>query len=576
MRVKGFILIVITVIALSACSGKKNLSESKVKVKKELGEDKEQQYYYVFLEANRKKLLGDLNGALALYYQCLEINPTSAAAMAEISKINEVLQNYEVAIKYAISAFELEPTNKWYGVNLAKLYIVTNDYPNAIKVYSKLKDQFNNDIEISYNLATLYTRSNNFKQSIEIYNEIEKRTGVRENLSIRKQQLYQQIGQKSKAYQEIEKLIKYYPGEPRYRGIIAEMYTSDNLFLKAEENYIKLFELDSTNALGQLSIIDFYRKKMDYENVFVIIRKVIDNNDIDYNQKVLVFVSLLNTQSEFNIYNEQIKNHLLILRQKYIDKKDSHTLYADYLIKMNQLDEARTELEYIIDNYSGNVIIWEQLLSIYSFKNDFESLYIKSKIAIDSFPGHSLFYLFSGVSANQTEKTTDAIEILKNGLKTINNNPELEIDFYTNLGEAYHNNNEFKQSDYYFDLVLQKEPDNLYVINNYSYYLSLREEKLEYAESISKKTIEAEPKNSTFLDTYAWILYKLEKYQDALYYIKIAIENGGLESNVIVEHYGDIEFKMGNKERAIELWKLSKEMGNLSKALIIKIESGVL
>jgi tetratricopeptide (TPR) repeat protein len=121
-------------------------------------------------------------------------------------------------------------------------------------------------------------------------------------------------------------------------------------------------------------------------------------------------------------------------------------------------------------------------------------------------------------------------------------------------------------------LVLKNEPDNLYVINNYSYYLSLREEKLEYAESISKKTILAEPNNSTYLDTYAWILFKLKRYQDALYYIKRAFENGGAESQVIVEHYGDIQFMVGNAEAALELWKLSNEMGNNSESLLKKIK----
>lgn len=573
MRVKGIILILVAIVLFSSCSSQKQVSDAKVNDKKELNENSEQQYYYVFLEANRKKLLGDLNGALANYYQCLEINPSSSAAMAEISKINEIIQNYPVAIKYAISAIEADPDNKWYGINLAKLYIVTNDYPNAIKVYKNLKEKFNDDIEISYNLATLYARSNMFKEAIVLYDEIEERSGVNESLSLRKQQLYLQIGQKTKAYHEIENLINHYPGEPRYYGILAEMYTTDNLFLKAEENYNKLFALDSTNTLGQLSIIDFYRKKMDYDKVFNTIGKVIENDEIEFNQKVMIFVSLLNSQNEFQIYHEQIKDKLIVLKERYQDQKDGHTLYADYLIKMNLLDEAKVELEYIVANYTANIIIWEQLLSIYSYKNEFENLYIKSKIAIDSFPKHSLFYLFNGVSANQTEKTANAIEILKKGLKTTENDPELEIDFYTNLGEAYHNNKEYEQSDYYFNLVLEKEPENLYVINNYSYYLSLREEKLEYAESISRKTIEAEPKNSTFLDTYAWILYKMGRYQDALVYMTKAIENGGSESDVVVEHFGDIHFKVGNKERAIELWKLSLEMGNKSEELKIKIDN---
>jgi len=573
MRVKGLVgMILVLITVVSSCTSTKEISRSNAKVQKELNEDKEQQYYYIFLEANRKKLLGDLNGALALYYQCLELYPQSDAAMSEISKINEVTQNYDVAIKYAKSAVALNTKNKWYQLSLAKLYIIKNDFPKAIEVYENLHENFKDDIEIPYNLAALYTKTGNYKKSVELYDYIEGKAGVNENLSIAKQRLFLQLGNKTKAYNEIQKLIKHYPGEAQYYGILAEMYINDNLFLKAKENYKKLFELDSTNSLGQLSIIDFYRRKVDYESAFKMVSKVTQNNDIPFDQKVMVFVSFLNNKKEFNLYNTQIKEHLDELKKAYSTEKDAYTLQADYLIKKNNLKDAQQEIEYIIENFSGNVILWEQLLSIYSFNNNIDDLYVKSQIAIDSFPEHALFYLFRGVSANRLNKSQEAIGVLKNGLKLTENAKELEMDFYTNLGEACHENGDYKQSDYYFDIVLKSDPDNLYVINNYSYYLSLREEKLEYAESISKKTIVAEPENNTFLDTYAWILYKLERYQDALIYIKKAIELGGIDSDVVVEHYGDILYRTGSKDKALEIWELSKEMGNSSIELVKKIE----
>ncbi|NOQ26008.1 MAG: tetratricopeptide repeat protein [Bacteroidales bacterium] len=573
MRIKVVFVIVIAFLSITSCSGQRNIKKSKVKIKNELSKDNEQQYYYYFLEANRKKVLGDLNGALALYYQCLELDPNADAVMAEISKINEIIQNFETAIKYAEQATETDPENKWYKVNLGKLYIITKEYEKAIKTYEQLYLINNTDLEIPYNLAALYEHIGNFKRAIGLYNDIEKSSGVNENLTMAKQQLYLKIGNKTKAYDEIDKLILHYPNVPKYYGIKAEMYTNDNLFIKAKENYDKLFKLDSTNALGLMSIVDFYRKKMDYDNTFKTIKKVIYHEGIEVNQKILIFVSLLNTQSEFTIYNQQIIENLLLLKKIYPDVQDVYTIHAEYLIKSNLLDEAKTEMEYILDNFTGNVVIWEQLLSIYSFSGNFDQLYTKSIEAIDSFPQHALFYLFNGVSANQINKPEEAVEILNKGLKWIENQPDLEIDFYTNLGEAYHNKKEYKQSDYFFELVLKKEPENIYVINNYSYYLSVREEKLEYAESLSKKTIIIEPNNDTYLDTYAWILFKLEKYQDALYYIKKAFEHGGAQSEVIVEHYGDIQFMVGNKETALELWKLSNEMGNKNKYLIKKIET---
>ncbi len=572
-KIKQIILIGLIILSAIACKNTQQVSGGKFKVKQELTRDKEQQYYYIFIEANRKKLLGDLHGALALYDQCLEINPDSDAAMSEISEINKIKKNYEVAEKYALLAIEKDPENKWYQLNLANLYVELSNLEKAAETYEKLHEKYINDVEITYTLANIYSYSQKFKRAIDLYNEIENITGISEQLSITKQRLYFQIGEKTKAYNEIEKLIKHYPNEPGFYGILAEMYTNDNLFSKAEENYNKLFALDSTNSIGQISVIDFYRKKMNYDKAFSMIEKVILNKNTDYSSKVRIFVSMLNTQSELKIYNEKIKESILILKNHYPNEKDTYTLHADFLIKMNLINEAKSELEYIISNFSSNVIVWEQLLSIYSFNSNFDTLFTASQTAIDSFPEHSLFYLFGGVSATRLEKTEVAIGLLEKGLKTTLNDSELIVDFFTYLGEAYYEINNYKKSDYYFDQVLQKEPDNIYVINNYSYYLSLREEKLEYAESISKKTIIAEPDNSTYLDTYAWILFKLERYHDALFYIKQAVEKGGVDSEVIVEHYGDILFMTGDEAAALEFWKLSESMGNNSEELKLKIES---
>src|SRR6056297_2568373 len=205
MNIKTVLIFFIGLILFgSSCSVQDKTQTDIKRVTKELDDNEELEYYYVFIEANRKKLLGDLNAALALFYQCLEINPESAAAMSEISQINEIIENYEVAVRYAKKAAELEPENKWFQLKLARLYINNKEYENAINVYQKLY--------------------------------------------------------------EINKLINHYPNKPEYYGIIAEMYSNDNLFSKAQENYDTLFKIDSTNSLGQLSIIDFYRKKMDYDN----------------------------------------------------------------------------------------------------------------------------------------------------------------------------------------------------------------------------------------------------------------------------------------------------------------------
>lgn len=560
-----YLFIAIISIAMFSCISKKDSIQSKIN-------DNDSQFYYTFLEANRLKILGDYKNALELFAQCLKIQPTSDASMHEIARINASLNNYEVAIKYAEMAVKQNPGNKYYYYTLADIYLDNRMYDEAVKVYENIRKVDPNNHETTYYLAMLYKQNNRLNNALSTLNELENKIGINESVSINKQQIYLLQGNKSKAYDEINKLISYSPNEPKYYAIIGEMYTRDNLFLKAEEAFNILFSIDSLNPEGQLSIVDFYRRKMDYENAFFTVKRIIDNDEIEYGSKVMVLYSFLNTPKEFSIYVDRIETSLLQFKDKYPEKLEGYTLYSDFLIKKNNYEEASNQLETAVNNFDTNEIIWEQLISLYSFLGKFNKMYEKSEAAIDSFPDNPSFYLYKGLSAIQLKKEEIAVKALTDGLELVKDNRELEINFYIYLGEAYQSIKNYIQSEKYFEKALEMKPDDVYVLNNYSYYLSIREERLEYAEKLSKITINAEPDNSTYLDTYAWILFKLGRYNDALFYIKKAYDYGGFQNQVIVEHYGDILMKTDNSQEAVRMWELSLKLGNTSSELKLKIE----
>jgi len=113
------------------------------------------------------------------------------------------------------------------------------------------------------------------------------------------------------------------------------------------------------------------------------------------------------------------------------------------------------------------------------------------------------------------------------------------------------------------------------VMNNYAYYLSLEKLELKKAEKMSAKTVELEPKNSTYLDTYAWILYQQGSYSLAKFYIERAIDNLSkeVEKGEVLEHYGDILWMSNQDEKALEMWQKSLDAGNKTDKLKLKIEN---
>ena len=143
------------------------------------------------------------------------------------------------------------------------------------------------------------------------------------------------------------------------------------------------------------------------------------------------------------------------------------------------------------------------------------------------------------------------------------------------LADSYHKTDQHELSDKHFEKVLSLDPENTIVLNNYAYYLSLRKINLQKAKIMSFKCNELEPKNSTYQDTYAWVLYQLEDYKNAKVWLEKALNNGGDLSPVIIEHYGDVLYKLGDIDAAKKQWKKALDLGEAGPFLYKKVNEGV-
>ena len=140
-------------------------------------------------------------------------------------------------------------------------------------------------------------------------------------------------------------------------------------------------------------------------------------------------------------------------------------------------------------------------------------------------------------------------------------NKNLEGQFYTNLGDAYNELKDYSKSDENYEKALSINSKDANVLNNYAYYLSIREDSLDKAEQMSRLSNELEPLQASYQDTYGWIMYKQNKLEEAKIWIEKAISNGANNSAAVLEHYGDILFKLGDTARAFENWQKAKEAG---------------
>lgn len=118
------------------------------------------------------------------------------------------------------------------------------------------------------------------------------------------------------------------------------------------------------------------------------------------------------------------------------------------------------------------------------------------------------------------------------------------------IGDTLHSMGDWRKAYKTYEKALKLDPRNCPVLNNYAYYLSLQKRRLCKAERMSKITIDEQPDNATYLDTYGWILYLRRKAEKAKPYFKHAMIYGGKDSAVILMHYAIVLEALGEEDLA--------------------------
>lgn len=523
-------------------------------------DDKELVHFkYLFHNANTERILGNYQNAAALFMQCIEIAPKEANPYYELAHIYEVNNQFDLSLEYATKAIKLDPDNYWYRVLYAHELQRNGDNDGAIKQYQILIEQNGGNPDLYFDLGGIQLYGGRYKDAITTFDELEKLIGITEEVSVQKEKIYIKLGDIDKAAHEIQKLIDAFPDETAYQGMLAELYFANDMTEKAFEIYNKIIEQDPNNPFANLSLHDYYKQKGDDKKAFEALKKAFASEDLDIDTKMRILLSYYSATETSNDLKKDAFELNKILIETHPNDAKSYTMYADFLYRDKKLVSAQEYYLKAIEQDSSKFAIWSQLMFIESELMDNDALLRDSKKAVDLFPNQPIFYFFYGSVNLQKKVYQEAVNYLEIGKDYVIDNPPLLIQFWASLGDAYHGLKVHDKSDKAYEKALEMDPNNIYVLNNYSYYLSLRSDKLDRAEELSAKCNELEPDQANYQDTYAWILYKQGKYLQAKDWLEKAIENGGGSNAVILEHLGDAHAKLNNISKALEFWNKAKE-----------------
>ncbi|MEG1659597.1 MAG: tetratricopeptide repeat protein [Bacteroides sp.] len=570
----GFFLMLALVSCSSFAKMKKEAKAEPVAQETALTVEQQRKYDYFFLEATRLKAKKEYDAAFGLLQHCLSIHPQAASALFEISQFYMSLKQVPQALEALEQAVAQAPDNFWYSQALSGLYQQQNQPKKAIALLDQMAVRFPTKQETLFALVDLYNQAEDYAQVIATLNRIEERVGKNEQLSMEKFRMYLQMKDHKKAFREIENLVKEYPLDLRYQVVLGDVYLQNGKKQEAYDTYRKVLASEPDNAQALFSIASYYEETGQKERY----EQQIDT--LLLNKKVAVDIKL-NVMRQFIVQNEQANRDSLRViglfdRMLLQDADDDQTrmLYAQYLQAKGMEAASLPILEQVVQIDPTNKAARMILLGAAVRKEDYKEVIRICEPGIEATPEALEFYFYLAVAYNQAERLDEVLDVSRKALliKTPDSKKEVVSDFYAIMGDIYYKKSLTTEAFAAYDSALVYNPANIGALNNYAYYLSVDRKDLDRAEEMSYKTVKAEPNNTTYLDTYAWILFEKGNFAEARLYIDNAMKGEGEKSDVIVEHCGDIYYQSGDVDGAVNYWKQALQLGSTSETLKQKIE----
>ena len=538
--------------------------------------DSLQNYNYFFLEALRQQDMGNLTAAYDLLRHAHDLNPQAAEVYHQLAAYYVSMKNDTLAREYFEKAASLDPENSVYQEKLGKLYVTQKDYPNAIKAFERLYEFNKTRSDVLQILYQLYGSQNEYKMMIKCLERMETLEGTNEQIALSKMQIYEQMGEKRKEYDELKSLVDGNPLNLNYRVMFGNWLLQNGKKKEALQKYREVLKEDPDNSLAKVSMMDYYNNIGDKASVKTILRELLQSPKTAQTLKLeLLRQVIASSQKDNNPDSTEVLrlfSEALAVPQENADICMLKAAYMSFL-KLPKPDITRVyeqAIETEPDNSSARIALIQNIWDTH----DYDKVIAICRPAIEYNPDEMIFYYFQGMAQFQKHDNNAALETFRKGVGQIkpDSDPSIVSDFYGIMGDILHEKGLNKEAFQAYDSCLQWKPDNVAALNNYAYYLSQANENLAKAEEMSYKTIKAEPNNSTFLDTYAWILFQQKRYEEAKIYLEQAIRNDSTLSNVVKEHAGDIYAQTGDIGKALDFWQQALKAGNDSATLKKKIQ----
>ena len=560
-RKNGIVLLALVLLGtlVFSCSLFARSPRADAKNKKTLPRAEQASLFY--LEGIKSNVLeGDSARAKAWFKKVLEIDSTHSPSLYELASLT-ALDQPEEALQYSLKANAIDTANTWYKMQLGRLLIATQRYDSALTLYDQLIRMNPNDPD-NYRLkALLYDQLGQPEKALEVLETAENRFGIIELLASHKLQLLLNTQQFDRAMAEARMLVETFPYNEDNYVVLAELYAMMNMNNLAQENYDKALSINPNSMRALASLNDFYKRQNDNVRFLETASKLFRLKEFPLETKLKFYEELFQNPSFVRNNFIQMGELVRTLAITYPEDLRTLDLYARYLIAGGSIEQALQLYKSHVTDSIPQKQIFNDIIGMEAYLKRADSVDKYTTIALERFPEDAELRLQkASVTAYMLEKPQEAIPLFEEALKYAKTD-SLRSVIYGAIGDNYHTLGDDRKCFKAYDKGMKLDTTNVSIYNNYSYFLSLRNERLDKALEWAQKAVRLDPNNPTFLDTYAWVLYQLGRYEEARIPMRQAISLDSDNNKELYVHYGDILYKLGDRFMASYYWKKALENG---------------
>ena len=473
--------------------------------------------------------------------------------------LSRLTTNRSEAMRMAERAYRSDTTNRYYLEDYGGALVRGGEYNKAVSIFQKIVAKSTEPDHYRI-LAILLDSNRRTAEALAVLDTAEIRFGRIPLLGRLRQYYLLKTGKTLAAEADARKAIEEAPYLAENHISLAEIYAMTRRDSLAIASFQRAIAIDSLAIEPWLALAEYHQKRGNKTGYLTILERIFGSDQLPLEGKIEEWKSLTNDLASYRKFYPQYDALVKRLYIRHPESKEVATLYAQHLIMSGEIESALALCKQLIDKKEPKIEEFTRVIEIENHLNRPDSVRRYTDMALAVFPHNTDLLHMRGALAMQRKEYDDAISLYNEALKHADNDT-LRSSLWGAIGDVEHQRNEMKRCYKAYEKSLRYFADNAMVLNNYAYFLSLDNRDLDRAHTMITRALALAENNSTYLDTMAWVLYRLGRYAEAKKYMQQALSLDRSRSAELALHYGDILHALGEDFMAKTYWRKALERG---------------